>query len=130
MDELICDLKDKIILEHYFIKNPEKIKQEIKYPKFVVGKYTRDVLYTDPSYDVIAISWAKDSVAEKHYHPKNGCHMKVLLGQLVETRYDNKGDKYITNILEVNESSFMSNEIGSHKVKANCDSVSIHIYSK
>lgn len=90
-------------------------------------KYYRHKLYNNNIFDLILIKWDKKSKSPIHDHPSNGCLMYVIEGELTEKRYHNNTIK--ENILKKNNISFIHNKIGKHKIIANKETYSLHIYS-
>ena len=114
-------LKD-ISLKNYTYSNV------IQYINFQKNTYTRNKVYSDNNIDIFILSWYPDSKSPIHNHPKNGCILKVLFGQLQEHKYlTNK--KYIINNISKNKQSYLDDTIGTHQIIALLPTVSLHIYS-
>ena len=96
-----------------------------KYKK-QTNNYYKNIVYKDKYYEIVLISWKKDVITPIHDHPKNGCILKVLEGQLSEDYYDN--GKIINKLLNKNDIAYRDDgEI--HTIKALENSYSLHIYS-
>ena len=92
--------------------------------------YNRNVVYQDSDFEIVIITWNKNSKSEIHDHCKNGCAFKLLQGNLKEDIYDSKLNKIESEIILPNNISFINNNMGYHRI-INQDvlSVSMHIYS-
>lgn len=100
--------------------------------KFSDTGYQRTKIYICSEFEIVIISWKKDQIAEIHDHPERGCLMKIVQGQLKETRYLKQNDqitKLCSNIRIVGNTGHICGSCGLHKIEALEDSVSIHIYS-
>ena len=95
------------------------------------GTYTRDILFRTNNYEIILITWGSHSETKIHCHPKNGCLLTVLEGQIREERYDHNDVFYEMNILNRCDFGYMHCDLGKHKVinpnDYNC--YTLHIYS-
>jgi cysteine dioxygenase len=91
-------------------------------------------LKTD-KFEIMLICWKKGQESPIHDHPKDGCLMKVLDGNLEEEVYAStessaKLEIIKTSCLSPGLLSYIDDTKGYHKVKShNVDSVSIHVYS-
>ena len=96
---------------------------------FEDNKYKRIKIYENNefNYELLFLYWDKNSETPIHNHPKNGCIIKVLQGELLECRYKND-NTYYTNIC-CNEVSYIDDSIGTHKIIATEKSISVHLYS-
>jgi cysteine dioxygenase len=113
------------ILENY---NGNDWKKFIKYSN--LSNYKRNTIYQDTEFEIVIITWNKNSKSEIHDHSKNGCALKLLQGNLIEEIYDLKLNKIKSESLLTNNISFINNNIGYHKIiNQNELSVSMHIYS-
>ena len=79
------------------------------------------------------ICWDTDQGSPIHNHADNGCVLKVLEGELLETQYKSLVDyEEPTKITHVTAgmSSYIDNGIGVHKIESpGQQTVSMHIYS-
>jgi len=96
---------------------------DINYNRIKLTKYSNDM------FEFILICWSPSQESPIHNHPTNGCIMKVLDGCLEETLYDHNINIKSINIYNINETSYMDNMKGLHKIKSKGYSVSLHIYS-
>lgn len=125
---------EKIIFEHllkYPLKSFPLENYSINYQnyiKFNKNKYNKIKLCCNSLFEIILICWDKNSLADFHHHPKNGCKLKVLSGLLQESLKDNFNNIKISN-LKKNNVSYLDDTIGTHLVLAVENTVSLHIYS-
>lgn len=92
------------------------------------NKYCRNVLYRDELFEVLVLAWDKNVESPVHDHPKNGCYLKILKGELKETKFKKNGN-IEDNYIKDNGISYIDNTIGIHKIKAIDYTFSIHVYS-
>jgi len=105
----------------YYIEKRQKDYYKIKLP------------YTDETdlFDMYLIKWHPYAETPIHPHPKMGCILKVLEGNLVETRL--LTNEPIGQIIKADEGSinYIDNNIGIHSIKnGSHPSYSLHIYGK
>jgi cysteine dioxygenase len=89
----------------------------------------KDLVFRNKNYEIFLIKWRKGNFIDKHKHPRNGCHLKILEGKVKEVKY--KYHHFIiqeSNYLSKNMYSFSAPE-DIHSIEALEDSVSLHIYS-
>jgi hypothetical protein len=111
------------IMEKFSV--PEFVLNEIKFDS---DMYQRYLLYTDQDYAVFVIAWKKSQETPFHNHPSNGCLFKVLNGMLTEIKII--GDKQIQTVCKPSDgTSYIDNNLGTHKIIASEDSLSLHVYS-
>lgn len=94
----------------------------IKYKIDNPDNYEKEIIFENDNFELVLISWSKNSITNSHNHPKNGCIMKVLEGELLETTFNEK------KILDKNDTN-MRNHGEYHTIKANKESYSLHLYS-
>ena len=139
MSKLLTEitLEDLVEKVHNHLKNNKLIDLELNnyhlknYSKYIVfekNKYTRNKLFYNQDFEIVLITWDKNSIADYHQHPENGCKLKVLMGKLHETIKHNDNTKK-ENILLPGKSSYLDDTIGTHKIVALNKTVSLHIYS-
>jgi hypothetical protein len=88
--------------------------------------YSKSIIYKNKQYELLLISWKKDTETKYHNHPKNGCYLKVIEGELLEINKINNEISY--NLLTPSNDGFKKhNEY--HKIIALKDSYSLHLYS-
>jgi cysteine dioxygenase len=103
-----------------------------KYININLNKYSKYKFYANDTFEVFIITWSDKQIAPIHDHSCNGCWLKVLKGELEEKRYDQNFNLKKTNILKIDEISFMKNNIGYHSVlneKVDEIAVTIHVYN-
>lgn len=93
--------------------------------KLKTNYYKKNTIYQNKYFEIVVISWAKNTITPIHSHPENGCILKVLEGKLIENFYDN--EIIITQLNKDNISCRNGGEI--HTITALEDSYSLHIYS-
>ena len=95
------------------------------------NSYTKYILFSSDKFDLIYIKWNKNSYTKIHDHPDRGCVLKILSGCLIEECYDNN-EKYFRfdkiNFLSTNMISYKIGKKNLHKIIANQDTESLHIY--
>ena len=91
-------------------------------------KYYKNIIYQNDVFELVLIKWSKDSHTTIHQHPKNGCLLKVLEGNLKEERFYNKEKYQVTN-LDKNSVGYMHDVLGKHRISALEESYSLHLYS-
>ena len=107
-------------------------------------KYTRNLISTDDeSYTLLLLVWNPNCESPIHDHPCDGCWMKVLEGQVSESRYeiaiDNNQSSHYDNLTMTQHQlyskdsiTFVNDTIGLHKI-SNPDkekrAITLHIYS-
>ena len=91
--------------------------------------YFRNTVFRNENFEILIITWLPGQKTPIHYHPKNGCLMKILEGELKETAF--KNNDIFETIYRKNDTSYIHNDIGKHIILNNSDSlaVSLHIYS-
>ncbi len=92
---------------------------------------SKNILYLSCNIELIIISWVGGYETLPHDHSSNGCWLKLLSGNLVETMYDHRIEEVGTKNISSNQLSFMHNNFGYHSIKNKLDtnSYSVHIYS-
>lgn len=82
-------------------------------------------------YDFYLLVWKNHVETGIHDHPKNGCLLKVLEGEISEEKYSKEGQLIESTNLVKGNIGFMNNDIGYHKIINPGDKVaySLHIYS-
>jgi predicted metal-dependent enzyme (double-stranded beta helix superfamily) len=97
--------------------------------------YQRYLLYADDFCAIFIIAWKARQETPLHGHPSNGCLFKVLRGSLTETKILKARDtnhsqtELIRTCTSVTGTSYIDNTLGVHKIQANVDSMSLHVYS-
>lgn len=113
-----------------------------KFAKFDKYKYTRNLVHEgNGKFNLMLLCWAEGNASTIHDHANAHCFVKVLGGGIRETRYfwpheklTEEGkmfEKERTNC-KVNDVTYMSDELGLHRVENPSHStkaVSLHLYS-
>ncbi|MCP4524139.1 MAG: hypothetical protein GY828_08025 [Candidatus Gracilibacteria bacterium] len=102
-----------------------------KYKNINLETYNREYFYQGDDFEIIVVTWGSGQETSIHGHPKNGCFVKVLEGELCEELYTSKKRKLADSIFRVGDIRYLDDEIGYHKIlnKSSRESVSLHIYS-
>jgi predicted metal-dependent enzyme (double-stranded beta helix superfamily) len=102
-----------------------------KYVAFNKKKYKRICLkqFSSPYFEFILICWKKGQNAPIHNHPKKGCLVKILKGQLKEIYYDHNLIQTNQSIYSDNSVSYLDDTIGYHEIIPLEDTISLHIYA-
>lgn len=107
--------------------NNEEFNNNITFKK---NDYCKSILYRDDKYEIILICWDANCETKIHNHPKNGCIMKILEGNLLEECFDKTYNNIRTNNYEKNDVSYIHDDLYLHKIiNSNQKSISLHIYS-
>ena len=139
LDQLIQTLnvetKDKGInnaldlLSPFAMYNGEDWK---KYYEAGKNEFQYAVLHKDEHMKLLLIYWNSFRKSEKHGHMKGGGLMKVLSGQVVETRFDPDDDEKVLGIFSYSEGdfSYIHDALGSHVVenREQIPAISLHLY--
>jgi len=111
-----------------------------KYAHFDAHKYTRNLVDEgNGKYNMLILCWGPGMASSIHDHTNSHCFVKVLDGSLTETLYDwpNEGEKDVPlnkkkeSTYGVNEVTYMSDEIGLHRMENPSHSdgcVTLHLY--
>lgn len=130
-DSLKLKLPVQRLLESY----DSSTEDYMRYCFFDKGRaYTRNLVSTDnKSYTLMLLCWNSGKESPIHDHPCNGCWLKVLKGQVRETRYKEEGGSlrsFYSEVAKEGEVAYMHDCMGYHKVGADTvDSVTLHLYS-
>ena len=126
--------QDLITLKNYVKNNILNVKldfinfQQIYKIKYKQKTYQKIKLYINDTIEIILIIWGKNTKTKLHQHPKNGCILFLLSGELTEHRYLNN-NKIIKTNLPTNSISYIHDDIGQHIISSISEAISIHIYS-
>lgn len=101
----------------------------VSHVKISDEKYTKNILYRNSDLEIILISWLPGQHTKLHSHPKNGCILKVLEGELNEIKINEKD--IIESNIETGQVSLMHDDLGKHIISnvGSETAVSLHIYS-
>ncbi|RKE98327.1 cysteine dioxygenase [Ichthyenterobacterium magnum] len=99
-------------------------------------KYTRNCLHRESDFELILLCWEAGQETPIHCHGGEECWVNVLQGEVEEVFYS-KGEndelvKNGTRKLCANESSYINDLIGLHKLKNSYKgrTISLHLYAK
>ncbi|XP_061116473.1 cysteine dioxygenase type 1 [Conger conger] len=126
----------KNIMEAYK-SNPQEWK---KYAIFDQYRYTRNLVDKgNGKFNLIVLCWGEGHGSSIHDHTDSHCFMKMLQGQLKETRYEWPADSTQTemrmksqSILRENECAYINDSHGLHRVENFSHTegaISLHLYS-
>ena len=120
------DIKTNLEKLDYILDN--NITNWREFVKLNKNKYIRNLIYRDKVFEVLIINWLPGQHTKLHDHPKNGCLLKVLYGELCEIR---KNNQITENLLQTNKISYMHSNLGKHIISniGNKPAISIHVYS-
>jgi len=95
------------------------------------NKYEKNLVYRNEKYELFIINWGSYSCSKIHDHAHDGCVMKIIKGNLKEYIYNNNLDLKTFDNHSVNDTTYINNFIGYHKIENNDSdtATSIHIYS-
>ncbi|MDX2306146.1 MAG: cysteine dioxygenase family protein [Microscillaceae bacterium] len=101
-----------------------------KYVCFSDDCYTRNYVYRDEDFEILVLCWQPGQGSPIHNHADRGCVLKVLGGELLETRYFSEENIRETS-LQLNQITYIDNHIGLHKIenRSQVNTISLHIYS-
>ena len=107
--------------------NNEEFNNNLTFKK---NEYNKSILYRDDKYEIILICWDANCETKIHNHPKNGCIMKILQGNLLEECFDKTYNNIRINNYKKNDVSYIHDDLYLHKIiNSNQKSISLHIYS-
>jgi len=76
-EEFVCDVVYSFLSEH-----PVEIDSVTKYLHWSPSFYTRNLIYKDARFEMMAICWEKGQVSRVHNHWDQRCWMTVPIGRL------------------------------------------------
>jgi len=124
------------IKNNHKLKNLEKIVQEYNgsdwkdHVLFSEETYGRDIVYRNETIEMIIISWNNNQISGVHDHPKNGCLMKILQGELEEHTHNKYLDTIDIKNRKKGSIGYIEGTDGLHNiVNKDNKTVSLHIYS-
>jgi len=91
--------------------------------------FNKTKIYCDELYEIFIIYWKEGFTSPIHSHAENGCILYLLDGSLQEIIYSDSHTLINNKEIKSNQKSFIKNSLGFHKIKANKDSIRLHIYS-
>lgn len=75
--EFVCD-----VVYEYLGKNPVDVDSITKYLHWSDKHYTRNLVYKDERFEMMAICWGSGQVSQVHNHSSQRCWMTVPIGKL------------------------------------------------
>lgn len=102
-----------------------------KYKNLSKECYKRTFVCKDDLVEIIIIGWDVNQKSPIHDHPKNGCLVKILEGELIETTYSNTLEEINSTKLSNNGLSYQESNKILHKIenKSSKPVYSLHIYA-
>ncbi|MFK8008769.1 MAG: cysteine dioxygenase family protein [Saprospiraceae bacterium] len=95
-------------------------------------EFQYSVLHKDDNFKLILIYWNGNSKSKKHGHMKGGGLMRILSGEILETRFDSENDEKIIGTFKYSEGdlSYIHDALAFHVVEnqEKTPAVSLHIY--
>jgi cysteine dioxygenase len=135
-DELVLDIKESECLSnHRDILRRYNGEDWREYMAFNPYHYNRIKIdsFSNSQFEFILICWDVGQNSPIHDHPESGCLLKILNGELIEERYENKNDTPIlikSTTVSENSVSYMESDRIVHRIINSDDrTVSLHIYS-
>ena len=132
---LFSNINNKIKNNHN-LKNLEKMVQEYNgsdwrnHVLFSKETYGRDIIYRNETMEMIIISWNNNQISGIHDHPKNGCLMKILQGELEEHIYNDNLETIDIKNRKKGSVGYIAGTSGLlNIVNKDNKTVSLHIYS-
>lgn len=91
----------------------------------------KERVYYSHNLEIMLLSWQAGHSTLPHDHATKGCWLKVLEGELLETRYNEELQETEKTCITKGQISFMSNDFGYHSIQNNGSEVtwSLHVYS-
>ncbi|KJH44251.1 cysteine dioxygenase type I [Dictyocaulus viviparus] len=132
------NIEDMEKILHSYKSNPHHWRQ---YAMFDERNYTRNLVDTgNGKYNMIILCWGPGMCTNIHDHSGSHCFVKVLEGQLKETRFafpsEGVEGKPLCpigeSVVSLNDVSYMSDQLGLHRMENPSHSenaVSLHVYS-
>jgi len=151
LDDLIKEIKKnmdtgnelqnlKYIMNEYknndwieYLSTTQLRQQSSREKQYLCKNNDRKIIYQDDMIDVVLILWEPNKESGIHDHPKNGCLLKILDGELIEELYSK--EKHIKHIETKewikNDCSYIEGDDILHSIKNENKkaSISLHIYS-
>ena len=140
LNKFLFNFSKIIKKNHSLTKHLNLLDQQIidwdKYINISNNNYSRNLIFKNDIFEAYLLNWKPGDKTHLHYHPSNGCIMKILKGSLNEIIVDNKNTKnnknnIIKNKYRTNEFSYIENNMGGHIIENNSNdfTFSLHIYS-
>eukprot|EP01098_Paradermamoeba_levis_P006953 TRINITY_DN2886_c0_g2_i1.p1 TRINITY_DN2886_c0_g2~~TRINITY_DN2886_c0_g2_i1.p1 ORF type:complete len:818 (-),score=190.86 TRINITY_DN2886_c0_g2_i1:222-2675(-) len=111
-------------------------KEWRKYIHFEKARYTRNLVGYDQKFTLLLLCWDKGQASPIHDHAGSSCWVKMLEGELVETRYDASDPTDLKvvkrTVMPQDSVAYIHDTIGVHKMEnesTETPAVSLHIYA-
>lgn len=92
---------------------------------------TRQVLFQNPQFEVVLMTWGRGSASPIHGHGGSQCYMHVLSGELIETRYRPYDATPVHQARLTNQTAtHINDEACFHKLESATGAVSLHLYAR
>lgn len=119
-------------LNHYLVAYSGTDWQRFDYSS--LQPYTRKIVYNDDILEVVIICWNPHEESGAHDHPENGCLMRVMQGNLIETKYVNTHlglEQTNEDILGEDKIAYQEGAKCVHNIVNPFDNlaISVHIYA-
>lgn len=103
------------------------------YKYFSISHYTRFTYKLNDILEFVLICWEPGQFVPLHDHPKGGCLIRLLQGEMKQTVYELDVNPRLigSNILTVNDIAYMEGNAKGHEMQnvSGKRAVSLHIYS-
>lgn len=140
LSNLIIEIKKELLKNHQNLVALNEIfekYQGVDWKNYIDNNKVEDKCYNKKyivnteNFDLVLISWFPSSKSKIHNHPSKGCLMKIMEGSLKEILYSQDLKIISVNDLIVNQTKYIDNQIGYHKIQNIIQSMvySLHIYS-
>ncbi len=131
LENIVNNIKDEINIVYcntpIEINLIDLLNDVNKFKKF--GKnYNKILLERNNDFEIFLLCWSKNAITPLHKHPKNGCVMLVLDGELEEHLFKNNNLIKVNNYKKGNI-GYIHDDIANHLIISNNQSISLHIYS-
>lgn len=115
----------KKILQSY---NSDDFK---KYIRFDTQTYARNYVVNSELFDILILCWSPGQKTPMHWHPKDGCFVKILEWSIRETIYNWEKQVLKKNIHTAWDIMYNHDSIWYHVLENPNDTgtISLHIYS-
>ena len=104
-----------------------------KYKRLSKETYQRARIITNDQFEILLLGWNANQASPIHDHPKSGCILRMMEGELVEELYSSSDvTKCISSRLaKRNDVSYLEGDQIVHRIsnKTKGPSFSLHIYS-
>eukprot|EP01100_Stratorugosa_tubuloviscum_P012284 TRINITY_DN577_c2_g1_i1.p1 TRINITY_DN577_c2_g1~~TRINITY_DN577_c2_g1_i1.p1 ORF type:complete len:799 (+),score=301.21 TRINITY_DN577_c2_g1_i1:98-2494(+) len=115
-------------------------KEWNQYVNWASHRYTRNLIAYDEKFMILLLCWERGQESPIHDHSGSSCWVKMLHGELVETKYSIVSTDISPNGLKIdsttrvskNQVTYIDDTLGIHKMgnqNANSPAISLHVYS-